>query len=130
MAENEKRLSGPKKAPKAKSSAAEGKSDLNKACTYIVRAVRAGVLSASLASQVMSTMGCGARTGLPEDEMAFVDKGDDGTVDAGNDGCMAVDAGTDGCMGVDAGGSKPGIDAGGSKGIDTDAGGSKGESAG
>lgn len=126
-------MKGPKKAPhhkethkKAPDKKKEGASDIRRACMYITKAVRAGVLGAAIATKAMAMMGCGARTGLPEDEMAFVDKDqDDGKVDAGQDGCMSIDAGHDGSMSVDAGGSKPGIDAGGSKGIDTDAGGSK-----
>jgi hypothetical protein len=121
-------MKGPKKAPtqkKAPASGAAEQSKLRKACIYITKGVKAGVMSAFLANQALSAMGCGARTGL-EDDMATIDKGhDDGTVDAGHDGCMAVDAGHDGCMGIDAGGSKPGIDAGTDGSMGIDAGGSK-----
>jgi len=109
---------------KGKTAESKGKSEVRLACMHITRAVRAGVLTAALATKAMTMMGCGARTELPTDDMVQVDDHDhDAGVGGEGGGCMGVDAGP--CMGVDAGGSKGiDMDAGGSKGID--AGGSKG----
>lgn len=136
-------MKGPKKAvhhkaAPGKSKEAASRTKLQKACSYIAKGVRAGVMSAFLANQAMAAMGCGARTELPEDEMATIhedsdDAGSKPQIDAGNDdggSKPGVDAGGSKGIITDDGGSKPGVDAGGSKGIDIDAGGSKEESAG
>ena len=87
------------KSPKSK----ERASGMNPKIMKVLQAVRAGTMAVTLAAQQLSLMGCGARTGLPEDDTTIVEDQDDGgTVNPDGGGCMGVDAG--GCMGVDAGG--------------------------
>ncbi len=108
MAEVQKAPEGasPKKAP------LEDPSKVNSKIAKILRAVQAGTMAISIATQTLASMGCGARTGLPEDEMYTVDQGDhDADTADSNDGCMGVEAGT-GCVGVDAGTGCVGVDAG------------------
>lgn len=107
MAEAQKTPEGvaPKKAPSG------SKSKINVKIANILKAVQAGTMAIGIATQTLANMGCGARTGLPEDEMYMVDQGDDADAADSNDGCMGIDAGT-GCVGVDAGTGCVGVDAG------------------
>jgi len=88
------------------------KSDLVK---QVVKLVRTGALAASVAAGMLNSLGCGARTGLPTDDVTFVDVDTDNPDAGANGGCMGVDAGS--CMGVDAG-SCMGVDAGSCMGVD------------
>lgn len=112
--------------PKAKESTpSSGKSDLRRACAYITRGVHRGVLTASLATNLLGAAGCntnnvdvdviqenGPRKGKKDGGHHHMDGGHRDMVDT-----------VDGSMGG-------GLDGGGSKGAAVDGGGSKDEDGG
>ncbi len=96
-----------KEAPKALKEGGTG--ILSRQCTYIVKGVRAGIFAASIGAQLLTTLGCGARSTTDEHTHAGEgsDAGPDVYSDAGHDvysdegPCIGPDEGP--CIGPDAG---------------------------